>query len=136
MGLLKKDSKLNNWYTYGKGDDIILTDSTGRTKVIVDKHGKIMDFPGIMKEDFWISELGEGDISPYVKYRTEFSKCDNGNWVMLWEIQPDGRYWEDEDGFGGSNDSEIVLYTFIDNTGTFLDLFKAYRIGSKKVCTI
>lgn len=124
--------KLNNWYTYGKNDEIILTNKLGQKKVIVDKNGKIMDFPGIDSEDFWLKEIGDGSISPYVRYRTEFSKCDNNKWMMLWEIQPDGSYWEDEDGFGGNSDQEITLYTYFDDTGTFLAPFKVYRVGIKK----
>ena len=130
----KKDSypTLNRWYTYGNNDEVIFTNKFGHKKVIVDKSGKIMDFPGIYKEDFWIKEYGEGAISPCVNYRTEFSKHGENKWMMLWEIQPDGRYWEDEEGFGGNSDQEIILYTFFDDTGTFLAPFKVYRVGINK----
>lgn len=125
---------LNNWYTYGKNDAIIMTDkSSGRKKVIVDNSGQIMDFPGIIKEEFWINELNEGSISPYVRYRTEFEMCQNGNYLVLWEVQPDGRYWADDDGFGGTSDDEIVLYTYMDCKGTFLGPFRIYKIGTKKI---
>ena len=50
--------------------------------------------------------------------------------IMLWEIQPDGRYWEDEDGFGGTSDAEVTLYTFLDENGDFTGPFRVYRIGA------
>ncbi len=34
-----------------------------------------------------------------------------------WTVQPDGRYWADEDGFGADNDREITLHGWIDANG-------------------
>ena len=51
--------------------------------------------------------------------------------MMIWQIQPDGRYWEDEDGFGGPSDSEICLYAFIDEMGYFREKFRIYSYGAK-----
>ena len=39
------------------------------------------------------------------------------------EIQPDGRYWMDEDGFGMEDDEEIWLCADIDEEGRFITPF-------------
>jgi len=41
-----------------------------------------------------------------------------------WTLQPDGRYFEDEDGFGAENCEEITLYSYIDTNGIFTEPFK------------
>lgn len=51
---------------------------------------------------------------------------------MVWEIQPDGRYWEDDDGFGGESDLEILLYTYLDDKGNFTGSFRTYSIGGEE----
>lgn len=48
-----------------------------------------------------------GDISRYV----------NGMAKVRWEINPDGRFYCDEDGFGMTGDVEINLYGVIDRKG-------------------
>ena len=51
---------------------------------------------------------------------------------MLWEIQPDGRYWADGDGFGAESDYEIQLYSYLDVQGKFTAPFRIYSIGTTK----
>lgn len=34
-----------------------------------------------------------------------------------WQINPDGRYYADDDGFGMTNDREVSLYSYIDRAG-------------------
>lgn len=101
-------------------------------KTIVDTEGRIIDFPGIVKEKEWVEYLeSEKYMEPVVRFRTSFETYGN-RYLMLWQIQPDGRYWEDEDGFGGTSDLEITLYTFIDNKGDFMQPFKVYKVGTHK----
>lgn len=38
---------------------------------------------------------------------------------MIWTVQPDGRHWMDDDGFGDEDQPAIALYTFIDEAGRF-----------------
>jgi hypothetical protein len=122
---------LNDWYTFGNSE-IYAIDSQGkRIKTIVDSSGKIIDFPGVVEEKVWTDEF-LGTLSPYVRYRTEFNKCADGTYIMLWEIQPDGRYWADSDGFGAEHDSEIILYSYIDDKGNFLEPFRGYSVDSKR----
>ncbi len=42
---------------------------------------------------------------------------------FAWMVQPDGRYWEDEDGFGMTSDDEVWLYADINDRGEFVTPF-------------
>ncbi len=103
--------------------------------MIVDNCGRIHSFPGIIKEIFWVKLLDNPrDLKPKIKYRTSFERKGD-RWLVLWEIQPDGRYWGDEGGFGMEHDEEIVLYTYLDMEGNFTGPFRVYRVGMKKYFT-
>ena len=45
---------------------------------------------------------------------------------VSWQINPDGRYYMDDDGFGISDDEEITLYGAIDRKG---NVVRKYRLG-------
>lgn len=124
-------------YTYGnhlyrsRGEDAsvyFVDEARGIRKMIVDFNGWIQDFPGIIKEDFWVKQNDSGSLMHQIRFRTDFEKRGD-KFIMLWQVQPDGRYWEDEDGFGMTPEEEIVLYTHIDMDGNFTGPFKIYRIG-------
>lgn len=71
--------------------------------VLVDAKGNIQNFPGILEEDSWISLLkNEKYLEPRVRFSIELEVYDEENYIIIWEIRPDGRYWEDENGFGGT----------------------------------
>lgn len=36
---------------------------------------------------------------------------------MSWQINPEGRYYMDEDGYGMTNDDEITIYGYVDRAG-------------------
>lgn len=48
----------------------------------------------------------------------------NGVAQVSWQINPDGRYYRDEDGFGMTDDEEITLYGFIDKNGKVVVKFQ------------
>ena len=95
----------------------------GIRKELVDSNGNILRFPGIVQEDFWVKEVSGNALRPQIRFRTSFERR-KGKWIMLWQIQPDGRYWEDEDGFGGTNDEEVTLFTYVDENGNFTGPFE------------
>lgn len=141
QGQCRKYAPFSAWSTYGNhmyrrpGEraDVIFTTKTGEKKIIVDNDGRIMDFPGIKKEDFWMKEIQvKKFLDPVICFWTRFAKYDNERYIMYWQVQPDGRYWEDEDGFGMEPDEEITLYAFIDQEGNFMGPFEIYQIGWKK----
>ena len=136
-------STLNEWVTFGdhlyrkKGDDpsIVFTSASGEKRTIVDYDGNIVGFPGIDARDMDIitKHLTIRDaLSPKIRYRTDFERRENGNIIMIWQVQPDGMYWRDEDGYGMTPDEEIRLYSFIDKNGRFTAPFKIYNIGTKQ----
>lgn len=43
---------------------------------------------------------------------------------VQWQINPDGRYYMDDDGFGMTDDEEISLWGKIDRTGNVVERFK------------
>lgn len=47
----------------------------------------------------------------------------NGVAEVRWQLNPDGRYYMDEDGFGMTNDVEVEIYGFIDRQGKVLAKF-------------
>ena len=43
---------------------------------------------------------------------------------VQWQINPDGRYYMDDDGFGMTDDEEIALWGKIDRAGNVVEKFK------------
>lgn len=46
-----------------------------------------------------------------------------GKASVTWTLQPDGRYWADEDGFGGTDDEEVNMVAYIDTQGKVVKPF-------------
>lgn len=49
---------------------------------------------------------------------------DNGFARVSWQLNPDGRYYMDDDGFGMTNDVEIEIYAFVDKELNILVPFR------------
>lgn len=49
----------------------------------------------------------------------------HGTAQVKWQINPDGRYWMDDDGFGMTPDEEYNIYGFIDTAGRVVVPFRA-----------
>ena len=56
-------------------------------------------------------------------YPTVIRAYHNGEAEVTWQINPDGRYFMDEDGYGMTDDKEITLVGTIDRTGKVLRKF-------------
>lgn len=134
----KLTTNLNTWIIYGQNErkffdrNIIFTNiSKGIIKrIIVNRN--FCNFPGIEDEDEVSRYIGEGSLKPYIRYRSIFEKMPDDKIMMIWQVQPDGRFWEDDDGFGGSNDPEVHLYSCLDSNGKFTSPFKIYSIGAEQ----
>lgn len=130
---------LSQHVTFGRNRDgevaaVVLNKPTDDYhKVIVNNKGCFENFPGIIQGK-WTSYIeGKYDFdSGKICFRTSFERQENG-YRCLWEIQPDGRYWADEDGFGAENDSEIILYADLDEDGDFVTPFRIYKIDGTRV---
>lgn len=102
------------------------------SREIVNESGTICDFPGFAYPEV-VEYYIEGSCpDPIIYYRTAFERVDSERYLMIWMIQPDGRFWEDEDGFGSTNDAEIRLYAFLNDEGKFISKFQLYNVGVKK----
>ena len=40
---------------------------------------------------------------------------------VSWQLNPDGRYYMDEDGYGMTNEKEITIFGFIDRNAEMQD---------------
>lgn len=92
-------------------------------RCIIDSNGIIQHFPGIEEGD-WLKEL---EYPLDKKVRFDFWICDfkDGKAQVRWTLQPDGRYFEDEDGFGAEKCEEVCLYSYLDKKGVFTQKFAA-----------
>lgn len=124
--------RLTQTVVFGHGDSSVyfVDENRGIQKMLVDTGGNIRNFPGILKEDFWVKEVSANSLLPKIRFRTSFEKREN-KWIMLWTIQPDGDYWRDDDGFGAENEDEVVLYTYVDLNGDFTGPFCIYEVGER-----
>ena len=53
-----------------------------------------------------------------------FGRFRDGKAEVTWEINPDGRYYMDEDGYGMTDDEEIELVGIVDRTGKVIQKFR------------
>lgn len=136
-----KGPDLSQWDTFGRhryyspGDEVEVIFTNGQKgirRVIVDDFGVIRDFPGIEDPDRVRALLDNGSMEPKIRFRTDFCRKEDGI-HMLWQIQPDGRYWADDDGFGMENDCEVILKSVLDDEGRFTMPFRLYEVNGRKV---
>ena len=97
-------------------------------KLIVDAFGNIVDFPGFENPQLINYYLEDVSDTPHIRFSAHIKKRED-KFLFLWEIQPDGRFWEDEDGFGMGKGDETVLYSYLDDCGRFTSKFRIYRVG-------
>lgn len=123
------------WHAYGSpAYGIVPTDplvefvdqKTGRRTVIIDENRRIVNFPGIENEEEIEEKLGEGSMIPFNLFGVSFTVAEKECYEMIWTIQLDGRFWEDEEGFGGTSDNEIRLSAILDKNGRFITPFRLY----------
>lgn len=103
--------------------NIVLKDSRKHAYQITNANGWFTDFPGT-KEGEWEERLDARMLLPIVSYTFSVSSFVNGICYVSWMVQPDGRYFEDEYGFGAENFSEIELYSKMDTKGKFICPFQ------------
>ncbi len=57
-------------------------------------------------------------------FPTFIRKFENGVAQVSWQLNPDGRYYMDEDGYGMTDDEEVEIYGFIDTKGRVVVKFR------------
>ena len=70
-------------------------------------------------EDYCISRARSLNIH----FPTIVSSFHNGVAEVSWQLNPDGMYYMDEDGFGMTDDEEVTIYGFIDHEGKVVSKF-------------
>lgn len=115
-----------------EGRVVFVDKSRGIRRTVVDHTGYICDFPGIEEQERIKPHIKPSRMEPIVRFGADFEKHEDG-YIMIWTVQPDGRYWEDEDGFGAEPDEEIRLYAFMNKDGCFISPFRPYNIGVKRL---
>ncbi len=96
------------------------------SRKITDKMGAFVNYPGHENGE-WEKELTMTFL-PATRFVVNVSKFENGSCRFSWMVQPDGRYWMDEDGFGMESDDEITLYALINEEGIFITPFSDKRM--------
>ena len=56
----------------------------------------------------------------------------NGVGEVRWRLNPDGSYYMDDDGFGMTDDDEVIIYGYVDRKGKPLTKFK-YILSYKEL---
>lgn len=130
------------WFAYGDpmygiaSNELVVEfvgEKTGRRTAIIDEKRAIQNFPGIENEEKIREMLGEGSLMPYNSFGVEFRTMGDDRYQMIWEVQPDGQmFWQDEYGFGGTSDAEIKLSAIIDQQGRFATPFVLYSVNGIK----
>ncbi len=100
---------------------LLKADDPSFRRCIVDAAGRIQNFPGIRHGE-WEKAL-EFPLTTRVRFVFRIGAYKNGKAAVSWMLQPDGRYFEDEDGFGAEHCEEITLYSYLDEDGKFTEPF-------------
>lgn len=88
---------------------------------IIDKKGNFVSFPGCIGGK-WEKKL-ENNFSESVRYPSKIGIFEDGRAEFRWQLQPDGRYFADEGGFGMENCTEVWLRSYLDEDGNFTEPF-------------
>lgn len=106
----------------------LIDHNNGRAYEIMDGN---MNFVNFTTEDIdWesIDKLPEKAIlraqSMSAQFPTFIRKFSNGIAEVSWQLNPDGKYYMDEDGYGMTDDKEITVYGYIDTEMNVLVKFQ------------
>jgi hypothetical protein len=139
----KADNRYKDSYHRGEGviihntkaGEIILENTiAGREIMIMNKdnlltniHPGDIDFEKVNK-----LENSQNAHELKVHYGFGIETFMNGVAFVWWTLYPDGRYFEDEDGFGGEDCNETTVYAYIDTLGRVLIPFQDMTSEEKK----
>lgn len=94
------------------------TDDPGFERCIVDWNGEIQDFPGY-ENDEWRADREYAFDDGVVGYVFTIYPFEDGKARVKWVVQPDGRYFADDGGFGAEHCRRITMYSELDEEGKF-----------------
>lgn len=117
----------NGWGGYHNVSMELYNGEDQLVKRITDRFGYFIDFPGVVHGDW--CELLTGGYEERIEFASSVYKFKHGFALFSWTLQPDGRYWADEDGFGAEKDDEVRLYSYINKAGEFVTPFADFKYG-------
>ncbi len=100
---------------------IFHNDEKGLHRNITNDLGIFLNYPGHENGE-WEKELSMRFL-PMTRFVIYVAPFDEGVCRFSWMVQPDGRYWMDEDGYGMTRDNEIWLCALINEEGEFITPF-------------
>lgn len=83
---------------------------------------QFVDFPGLAHGK-WEEDIALEDVIKENRFASFIYPFADDKAVFSWIVQPDGRYWEDEDGYGMEPDNEVILYALFNKEGHFITPF-------------
>ena len=72
-------------------------------------------------------EAREVAESLWFHYPSFIRRYEEGVAEVSWQLNPDGRYYMDDDGYGMTNDREVTIYGYVDRKGKVLVPFRAIK---------
>lgn len=115
------DLRPNGCGGYHQINMIFNNDERNLHRQITNSNGYFIDFPGVISGS-WQEDL-ERPFEPRMRFMFGFNSFKDGLSEFFWTVQPDGRYYGDNGGFGMEHDVEIVLKSYIDEDGNFTQPF-------------
>lgn len=141
--LNRTNSRYKESYHQGEG---VIIHHTKDGEIILENtiaHKEVM----IMNKDSSLTNVQPGDIDfekvdrlenswnahdLAVRYGFGIESFINGVAFVWWTLYPDGRYFEDEDGFGGEDCNETTVYAYMDTLGRVIIPFQDMTSEEKK----
>jgi len=116
----------NGWGGYHNVEMELFDEQDQKVKLLTDRYGRFCDFPGVIPGD-WVDKL-KMSFEERVQFAVWISSYENELTSFIWTVQPDGRYWADEDGFGMEPDEEVELISYFNKKGEFVMPFAEYHV--------
>ncbi len=120
---------------YTKDGEIILKNTIHNIEVMIMNKDGILVHINEEDIDFNRVDLLENPENAHrlsTRYGFSFGRFEDGIAELCWTLYPDGRYFEDEDGFGGENCNETTIYSYIDTLGKIIIPFRDMTYEEKK----
>ena len=97
-----------------------------RYKTLVNVHAGDIDFEKVNK-----LENPQNAHTLTAEYNFLIWNFTNGVALVEWTLYPDGRFFEDENGFGGESCNETTIFGYIDTLGNVLIPFQNMNMEEK-----
>lgn len=114
-------------YKYDLSRKLTLVNTiSGESFELIDEEGNLTHFSKDDIDIYRVIKLENTENARMLRALYNFHVDDylNGVCLLSWTLYPDGRFFEDEDGFGGENNNETTVYAFMDTHGKVVIPFR------------